>query len=41
MYGKETEHGFITKKYVELLEKQIVDDPSQWLWSHRRWKGIE
>ena len=41
MYGKETEHSFITKKYVELLEKQIVDDPSQWLWSHRRWKGIE
>ena len=41
MYGKETENGFITKKYVELLEKQIVDDPSQWLWSHRRWKGIE
>ena len=41
MYGKETEHGFITKKYAELLEKQIVDDPSQWLWSHRRWKGIE
>ena len=41
IYGKETEHGFITKKYAELLEKQIVDDPSQWLWSHRRWKGIE
>lgn len=41
MYGKETEHGFITKKYVELLEKQIVDNPSQWLWSHRRWKGME
>ncbi len=40
MYGKETEHGFITKKYAELLEKQIVDDPSQWLWSHRRWKEI-
>ena len=39
-YGKETEHGFITKKYAELLEKQIVDDPTQWLWSHRRWKGI-
>ena len=38
--GKETEHGFITKKYAENLEKQIVDDPSQWLWSHRRWKEI-
>jgi KDO2-lipid IV(A) lauroyltransferase len=40
MSGKETEYGFITKKYVELLEKQIVDDPTQWLWSHRRWKEI-
>jgi len=40
MQGKETEHGFITKKYAELLEKQIVDDPTQWLWSHRRWKEI-
>jgi KDO2-lipid IV(A) lauroyltransferase len=40
MYGKEMEHGFITKKYVEHLEKQIIDDPTQWLWSHRRWKEI-
>jgi KDO2-lipid IV(A) lauroyltransferase len=40
MSGKETEYGFITKKYVKLLEKQIVDDPTQWLWSHRRWKEI-
>jgi KDO2-lipid IV(A) lauroyltransferase len=39
-YGKGTEHGFITKKYAEHLEKQIVDDPTQWLWSHRRWKEI-
>lgn len=40
IYGKETKYGFITKKYAELLEKQIVDDPTQWLWSHRRWKEI-
>jgi len=40
MSAKETEYGFITKKYVKLLEKQIVDDPTQWLWSHRRWKEI-
>lgn len=39
-HGKEMEHGFITKKYAELLEKQIVNDPTQWLWSHRRWKEI-
>jgi KDO2-lipid IV(A) lauroyltransferase len=29
----------ITKKYMHILEKQIQDYPSQWLWSHRRWKS--
>jgi KDO2-lipid IV(A) lauroyltransferase len=29
----------ITKKYMHILEKQIIDNPSQWLWSHRRWKS--
>ena len=28
----------ITKKYMRMLEKQIIDNPSLWLWSHRRWK---
>ena len=30
--------GEITKTYFNLLEKQIKNEPSQWLWSHRRWK---
>lgn len=28
----------ITNKHLALLEKQIVDKPAYWLWSHRRWK---
>jgi KDO2-lipid IV(A) lauroyltransferase len=39
--SKETDYGFITKKYVKLLENQIYDDPNQWLWSHRRWKNLD
>lgn len=28
----------ITREYVSLLEKNIHEQPSIWLWSHRRWK---
>lgn len=28
----------ISKKYVRKLESAIRRDPSNWLWSHRRWK---
>jgi len=28
----------ITKRYVQMLETTIRKDPSNWLWSHRRWK---
>ncbi len=28
----------ITRKYFELLEKDIRDRPHCWLWTHRRWK---
>jgi Kdo2-lipid IVA lauroyltransferase/acyltransferase len=31
-------NGSIIQKYVELLEKTILNDPSYWLWSHKRWK---
>ncbi len=34
----ETEEFVITEKYVRSLEKAIQDNPSNWLWSHRRWK---
>lgn len=30
----------ITKKYVQLLEKAILNNPYGWLWSHRRWKHL-
>jgi len=35
--GKEKE-GAITRKYVSLLEENILYQPENWLWSHRRWK---
>jgi len=28
----------LTRKYVDYLEKVISQNPSMWLWSHRRWK---
>ena len=28
----------ITKKFFKRLEKQINDDPNNYLWSHNRWK---
>jgi len=28
----------ITQKYMSLLEQNIKNEPSVWLWSHRRWK---
>jgi len=30
--------NFVTKKYVELLERDIRNAPSDWLWTHKRWK---
>ena len=31
-------YGEITEKYVHFLEKDILNEPSQWIWSHKRWK---
>ena len=31
-------YGELTEKYVHLLEKDILNEPSQWIWSHKRWK---
>ncbi len=31
-------YGELTEKYVNFLEKDILNEPSQWLWSHKRWK---
>ena len=30
--------GYITKRYAELLEENIREQPELWLWSHNRWK---
>ena len=32
------EEGEITKRYASALEKNILQFPEGWLWSHRRWK---
>ena len=36
--GSKEKSGFITKKYAELLERDIRNNKATWLWSHRRWK---
>lgn len=33
-----TAPGEITERYMQKLEKIIVQKPENWLWSHRRWK---
>lgn len=32
------EDGEITRRYAKALEKQILKNPENWLWTHRRWK---
>lgn len=33
-----TAFGEITEAHTRLLEKQILEDPAYWLWTHKRWK---
>lgn len=28
----------ITERYVRMLEKDIIEHPEMWMWTHRRWK---
>ncbi|MEL7159884.1 MAG: lysophospholipid acyltransferase family protein [Bacteroidota bacterium] len=35
---RETAPGFITERFVRILEREILRDPTPWLWTHRRWK---
>jgi KDO2-lipid IV(A) lauroyltransferase len=35
---RETPEYFITEKYAQLMEQTILRNPSQWLWTHKRWK---
>lgn len=30
--------GEISKAFTKAFEKQIIENPSQWLWTHKRWK---
>jgi KDO2-lipid IV(A) lauroyltransferase len=36
--AKSLEWGQITEQHTQLLEAEIIQNPSQWLWSHKRWK---
>lgn len=33
-----TSWGEITESHTTLLEKEIIDHPEYWVWSHKRWK---
>jgi KDO2-lipid IV(A) lauroyltransferase len=35
---KKEQNEEITKKWVKLLENQILESPEYWLWTHKRWK---
>ncbi len=35
---QKTSTGEITEKITRMLERDIVDKPEYWLWSHKRWK---
>lgn len=34
------EYGEITKRFMKVLEKDVLDSPGSWLWSHKRWKRV-
>ena len=36
--AKSMDWGVITEIHTKLLEDEIIKKPSQWLWSHKRWK---
>ena len=33
-----TEEGEISEAHTRKLEKDIIDQPEIWLWTHRKWK---
>ena len=35
---KSLPYGELTEKHVHLLEESIIEQPYNWLWSHKRWK---
>ena len=36
--SKDTPQNYITDIYTELLEQQIREEPSQYFWTHKRFK---
>jgi KDO2-lipid IV(A) lauroyltransferase len=38
--ASQMEPGAILRGYVAFLERQMVLQPENWLWSHRRWKHV-
>lgn len=36
--SKDMPEGEISERHTRLLEKNIMEQPETWLWSHRRWK---
>jgi len=37
---KNTADGEISEVFTKRLEREIILDPTTWLWSHRRWKHV-
>ena len=38
IWGDEVEHTI--PKELEIIEKRIRNNPTKWLWCHRRWKNL-
>ena len=36
---RSTDRAEITTRYLDFLSEQIIADPGNWLWTHKRWKG--
>lgn len=36
--ASKTEEGYITRNMAALMEADILEQPENWLWSHKRWK---
>ena len=32
------ENGTVTERYARLVEREILRNPGDWIWSHRRWR---
>ncbi len=37
-HSAESPYGRITELHTQMLEKQIIEAPQYWLWTHKRWK---